>query len=334
MLCIKIKLSEAEKAKREIALKGLIDSRYLMMREGEFFYIPVLKRVFGYNLVEKALKERKALGNFSDAVKKILNSDEMKHFNGAYDAVGSIGIIEVDRELEKREKEIALILLKTDKKVKTVVKKFSEHKGEFRLQNYRYLAGVDKFETLHKESGVVLKLDIRKTYYSVRSAGERLRIASQIKKRENVLVMFSGVGIYPFVFAKHSDASKILGVEINPDACFYASESLKLNKFKNIELACADVRDYFKNYSGRFFDRIVMPLPKNAGDFLDVAAKLIKKKGIIHFYFFDNLNVLGDYSRLNSLFSKYFKRFKVLKVVKAGQQSPGVYRLCADVQIL
>ena len=178
-----------------------------------------------------------------------------------------------------------------------------------------------------------MKLDIRKTYYSVRSVGERLRVASQIKKGENILVMFSGVGIFPFVFAKHSKALKILGVEINPDACNYAAESLKLNKFNNVELICTDVRYYFKKFNGNF-NRIVMPLPKNSSDFLDVATKLISKKGIINFYFFDKEDVLVDYSRLNDLFSKHFKKFKILKVVKAGQQSPGVYRLCADVAIL
>lgn len=351
MLCAKTKLIEAEKAKKELVSRKLVDSRYLMMREGEFFYIPVLRRVSGYNIVEKELKERKTSGNFLDAVSRILNSDELDHFNSAYDVVGSIGIIEIDKELENKEKEIALVLLKTDKKVKTVVKKSSEHKGEFRLQDYKHLAGVNTFETLHKESGVVLRLDIRKTYYSIRSAGERLRIANLIKANERVLVMFSGIGIYPFVFARHSHASRILGIEINPDACFYASESLKLNKFKNVELVCADVRDYFKNYNTKFnmsvnrkaisvhaqkpqvFDRIVMPLPKNAGDFLDVAVKLIEKNGIIHFYFFDKEDVLTDYSKLNNLFSKHFKKFKILRIVKAGQQSPGVYRLCAEVLI-
>lgn len=351
MLCIKVRLIEAEKAKKELVSKGIIDLRFKMLREGEFFYIPVSKKISDYELVEKKLEKREERKSFSEAVKERLSKEELKHLNTAFDVVGEIAIIEIDKELENKEKEIAETLLKTEKKVKTVAKKKGEHKGEFRIQDYKFLAGLDRFETVHKESGVTIELDIRKIYYSPRLVGERLRIASQIKKGESVLVMFSGVGIYPFVFARHSKASRILGVEINSDACFYASESLKLNKIKDVELVCADVRDYFKDSKEKFdmsvnrkaisdhaqkpqvFDRIVMPLPRNAGDFLDVAVKLIKKKGIVHFYFFDKEDVLNDYSRLNELFFKHFKRFKILKVVKAGQQSPGVFRLCADVLI-
>lgn len=369
MLCAKVKLKEAEKAKQELVSKGIADLRFKMLREGEFFYIPVsmksfafqcakdlkkslsMKKIKGYNLAEKKLEKRKERKSFSEAVKERLTKEELRHLNTAFDVVGDIAIIEVDKELENKEKEIANVLLETNSKIRTVVKKKGEHKGEFRIQDYGFLAGVKKFETVHKESGAAIKLDIRKVYFSPRLAGERLRIANLIKANERVLVMFSGVGIYPFVFARHSKASKILGVEINPDACRYANESLRLNKFNNVELVCADVRDYFRDSKEKFdmsvnrkaisdhaqkpqvFDRIAMPLPKGADSFLDVAKNLVKKGGIIHFYFFDREDVLEDYSKLNSLFSKHFKRFKILKVVKAGQQSPGVYRLCADVLI-
>lgn len=343
MLCVKVDIKNAEKAKSVLIKKGFVNHNYSMFKKGEFFYIPISDENLDdflklkYEIVdvpEKDLVFRDGLNDFATEVKKILSSSELEHLNCAFDVVGNIAILEIDNELVSKEKEIAEVLLLTNKKIKTVVKKVGEHKGEFRLQDYKYLTGVENFEVISKENGVVLKLDIRKTYYSIRSSGERLRVCSQIKKGEKVLVMFSGVGIYGFVFSKHSQASKIVEVEINPDACKYANESLKLNKsIKNVSLYCRDVREFFKD-SHLVFDRVVMPLPKTAGDFLDVAAKLVSKGGIINFYFFDSLDVISDNSKIKDLFSKHFNKFKILRVVKAGQQSPRVYRLCADIEIL
>lgn len=334
MLFAKVELKKAEKAKQELIKNRLINSDFKMFREEGFFFIPVIDKIKGYEFVDRQgeLKDEK-MNKFSVEICKMLSDDEIKHFNGAYDAVGTIAIIEIDRELEYKEVEIAKMLLKCDKRIRTVVKKVGEHKGEFRLQDYKYLAGVETFETLHKENGVVLKLDIRKTYYSPRSSAERLRISSLIKKRENVLVMFSGVGIYGFVFSKHSPASKIVEIEINPDACRFAFESLKLNKrIKNVELHCSDVRKFFSVNNERF-DRVVMPLPKSASDFLDVVKKVVGKKAIVHFYFFDTFDAVKNEIKIMELFLRYFDRINVLKIVKAGQQSPRIYRLCADVEI-
>lgn len=333
MRCVKVKLIEAEKAKNELVRKGLVDAGYLMKREGNYFFIPVLKEVKGYDNVVKKL-EKKVVFDFNKEISKILNKKELENFNSAYDIIGEIAIIEVAREMEGKGKEIADLFLKSNKKVKTVLKKVGAHSGEYRLQDYEYLAGEEKFDTVFKENGVALKLDVRKTYYSPRSSGERLRIAKQINKGENVLVLFSGVGVYGFVFSKHSKASRIVEVEINPDACKYAEESLKLNKnIKNVSLHCGDVREFFDNYQGEKFDRVVMPLPASASEFLDVVSKLIKKNGIIHFYFFDGEDVIKDNSKLEKLFSKYFERFKILKIVKAGQKSPRVFRLCSDILV-
>lgn len=342
MDCVKVNIKNAEKAKSELIKKSFVNHNYAMLKKKEFFYIPVLDGNLDdvlklkyeiVNVSEEDMVFQGRLNDFATEVKKILSNFELKHLNCAFDVVGDIAILEIDNELENREKEIAEVLLLTNKKIKTVVKKVGEHKGEFRLQDFKYLAGVENFEVNSKENGINLKLDIRKTYYSIRSSGERLRVCSQIKKDEKVLVMFSGVGIYGFVFSKHSPASKIIEVEINPDACKYANESLKLNKsIKNVSLYCGDVREFFKESNDKF-DRIVMPLPKTSSDFLDVAAKLISKEGIINFYFFDSLDVVLDNSKIKGLFSKYFSKFKILRIVKAGQQSPRIYRLCADIEI-
>jgi len=156
--------------------------------------------------------------NFRELLEKGLNEDEQKILKTAFDMVGDIAILEIDEGLRKKEKFIAESLLKSQKNIKTVLRKAGAHEGEFRVQKMRHLAGIKTKETMHKESNARLKLDVEKVYFSPRLSNERLRIAGQVKEGERILVMFSGCAPYPIVLAKNSKARQITGIEINPIA--------------------------------------------------------------------------------------------------------------------
>lgn len=198
-----------------------------------------------------------------------------------YDIIGSrekaVAII------ESGGKKFAEELMKKHKNVKSVLKKLSGRKGEYRLYRLRLLLGDKDTEVIHKEYGIRLKLDPRKVYFSPREATERQRIASMVKKGEKVLVMFSGVAPYAIAIAKKVDC-KITCVEINPVACKYAIENLKMNKVEErVKVICGDVRSEWKKMETKF-DRIIMPFPEGAWKFLKYAFKLSKKGSIIHLY--------------------------------------------------
>ncbi|MFC1690940.1 TIM barrel protein [Nanoarchaeota archaeon] len=178
---------------------------------------------------------------------KILTKKELEIVRTAYDMVGSIAIMEIPDELVKKEKKIAEEILKINKQIKTVVKKASEHKGEFRLQKYKIIVGKRTKETIHKENNARIKLHLEKTYFSSRSATERKRIFQQVKPGEDVLVMFSGCGPFTCVIAKNTEARNVFGMEINPDAHNYAMQNLKLNKLHNVVLINGDVNDVVPN---------------------------------------------------------------------------------------
>ncbi len=80
------------------------------------------------------------------------------------------------------------------------------------------------------------------------------------------------------------------------------------------------------------FDRIIMPLPKNASDFLSLTKKFIRKGTIINFYDFQNKEDIPKKS-LEKI-RKTYKKFEVLDIVKCGQISPGKYRICVDLKII
>ena len=77
-----------------------------------------------------------------------------------------------------------------------------------------------------------------------------------------------------------------------------------------------------------------MPLPKEAENFLDLALNKIKKNGIIHFYSFTKEN---EYYGIKEIIKKECKKkkkqCKILKIVKCGQFSPRVFRICIDFKV-
>ena len=179
-------------------------------------------------------------------------------------------------------------------------------------------------ETLHKENGISLKLNVEKCYFSARTSNERLRIAKLVKKNESVLVMFSGVAPFPLVISRNSKAREVYGIEINPIAHKYALENIRINKFSNIYLIKGDVKKELPKLKKKF-DRIIMPLPKEAKNYLNLALKYLKNNGTIHLYLFSNEN---DFSKLKKEYSKKFK----VKLTKCGAYAPRIFRVCLDLK--
>lgn len=267
-----------------------------------------------------------------DLLKEKLTEKELSMLPSSFDVVGSILIFsDFPKELAKKEKAIGMVILKSHRQVKSVFKKTKKYSGKFRTLKLKLIAGENKKETECRENSIRLKLNVEKVYFSPRLSEERKRISTQIKKNEDVLVMFSGCGVYPLVISKNTGAKEIYGIELNPVAHKYALENLKLNKAENkIKLFLGDVKKVLPGINKKF-NRIIMPLPKGAESFLDSALSKTKKNGIVHFYSFAEENKYNNIIKIiNAGCKKSKKQCKILKITKCGQFSPRVYRVCAD----
>ncbi|MCP3681182.1 MAG: tRNA (guanine-N1)-methyltransferase [bacterium] len=268
-------------------------------------------------------------------LKKKLTKKEISRFKKSYDVTGDIAILEIPKELTKKEKIIATTLLKSHKNIKTVLKKQGAHKGTLRIQKMKFLAGENRRETTHRENNVQLKLDVEKTYFSPRMATERKRITEQIKKGESILVMFSGIAPYVAVIAKNTKAKKLTGIEINRMAHKYALENVKLNKLKNTTVLQGNVKRIMPDIKTKF-DRVLLPLPKGAEKYLYLALAAVKKNGTIHFYDYCHEKDIPKKStdRIDKACKKAKKKYKIIRTVKCGQLSPRHFRTCTDFQNL
>jgi len=283
------------------------------------------------------------ISKFFDIFKQIFSRNQETKFKvKSFDIIGSrekaVAIIEVPENFKGDVGEIASEILKRHKNVKSVLRKVSERKGKYRLREYELVLGSNNTEVVHKEYGCLFKLDPRKVYFSPREATERQRIASQVKAGETVMVMFSGIAPYPIqILKKQPKVKKVIAVEINPDAVKYAIENIKLNKIEEGKIVpiLGDVKEICPRFYG-LCDRVVMPLPLGAEDYLDIAIRCLKKEGgIIHFY---NWGKEEDpYTNAINLISKATKKldrnYEILNERKVLPYAPRVYKICIDFKV-
>ena len=273
--------------------------------------------------------------NLKHHLKKKLSKRELALVRNAFDIVGDIAILEIPRELNKKQKIIAEAVLNMHGNVKAVYKELGGRRGKLRLQKMQWLAGEKRTETTCRENGVMLELDVAKAYFSPRQSTERKRIYQQVKKGEQVLVMFSGAAPYVIEIAKHSAAKAVYGIEVNRAAHKYAAANIKLNKIENkTKLFCGDVRKVMPKLKKKF-DRIVMPLPKGAGSYLDLAFKYAESNGTVHFYDFlpEEDIPAASIKKITAAAKKLGKKVRIIKAVKCGQLAPRAYRVCVDFKL-
>jgi len=239
---------------------------------------------------------------------------ELKLVYKSYDIVGDIAIIRVPESFEERSKIIAEAVMQTHKRVKTVWRQARPVSGDFRLRGLEFVLGEGKTETLHREHGCVFKVDLEKCYFSPRLSYERMRIARQVQPREVILNMFAGVGCYSIVIAKHSEAEKIFSIDISPVAIHYMQENIKLNKAEERVIPVqGDAKKVIEERLQNVADRVLMPLPERAYEYLDYALLTLKPTGgWIHYYDFEHAKKPEDpIEKVKTRVSEKLKKFNV-----------------------
>jgi len=241
----------------------------------------IAKREFESNVQKpRSLKE---------ALSGKLNGKEMGKLISSFDVLGDVAVIEIPEMLSKKEKLIGKTLLELNPSLKSVYRIASAHTGEYRTQKVELIAGKAQRIAHYKEHGCIFEIDFANVFFSPRLSTERKRIAELVKPKEVVAVFFSGIGPFAIVIAKKQPlAEKIYAVELNPFAHRQALDNIALNHVENeVEAIEGDVNKVAPQLLKGKCDRIVMPMPKTAQNFLDSAFIALKKKGgIVHYYHF------------------------------------------------
>jgi len=221
-------------------------------------------------------------------LRESLSSEELSAVCNSYDVVGDIAVIRVPQILAPKRELIADAVVRVHSNVKTVLMQTSAVSGDFRIRSLEWVSGAKKTLAVHCEFGCVLEVDLAKAYFSPRLSFERKRIAGLVKPDETVVNMFAGVGCFSIIMARHSEVGKVFSVDLNPYAVGFMRKNVRLNRVhgKVIPLL-GDSAVFVKERLRHVADRVLMPLPERACEYLDYALMALKPHGgWIHYYDF------------------------------------------------
>jgi len=226
--------------------------------------------------------------DLSFLLKDRLSPQELNLLFKSYDVVGDIAVIRVPEALKSQRQMIAEAVMQTHKNVKTVLLQASAISGDFRLRQLEWVGGIRKTITVHKEFGCLFEVDLERCYFSPRLSFERRRVARLVRPREIVVNMFAGVGCFSIIMAKHSEVEKVFSIDVNPCAFDLMLRNVRLNRVQGkVVPVFGDAKKVVKENLNGVADRVLMPLPEIAYEYLDYALIALKPNdGWIHYYDF------------------------------------------------
>lgn len=252
-----------------------------------------------------------------------------------YDIIGSIAIIKSEGKTKAQKLKQAKELLKKNS-IKTVLEKSTDIKGRLRTFKTKFIAGEKTKETTYRENDCKFKLNVETCYFSPRQGNDRKLIASKIKKKDDVLVMFSGISAYPIVIYKIKKPKSITAVEISRTCNKYAKINRELNKIPEsaITLIQGDVKKQIPKLKKKF-DVIMMTRPNLKTTFLEQALKASKKGTRIFYHGFCHVDKLKELKQELLDEAKALRRkIKITKTAKAGDIAPFKYRWRIEIKVL
>lgn len=309
MLGIKVKRENAEAVRRLLGRNGRLDTTHTILRRNTFIYIPLggkpdkktvkKLRELGAEKVNRIFTPQRKRTGYKELLKK-LGKGQQDEMSRGYDLFGSIAVIDVSPGLAKKA---AAALLKTNKNVRTVLRKGSAVTGRYRTRRFYYVAGKKNYTADYKENGCRFRFDVRDVFFSTRLAFERKRITDLVRNGENVVVMFAGVGPYAIEIAKARRGCAVVAIELNRKAHKHMIENIRLNSVANVVPVLGDVKKVAKRYNS-FADRIIMPLPKDASEFLGEVLVVAKDRCKVHYYTFCDANRIEEVTEKTGAFFK------------------------------
>ena len=260
--------------------------------------------------------------------------------HNAYDIIGDIAIIRLTENSMSYRQTVAEALMSVHRNVKTVLSQTGPVHGDFRLRKLEYAAGIGNTTTVHKEAGCLLAVDVEKCYFSPRLLFERTRIAHLVGNGETILNMFAGVGSFSIVIARHSGAEKIFSVDVNPIAIQFMQKNVRLNKvYGKVLPVLGDAGQIIKEKLNNVADRVLMPLPEKAIEYIQYALLALKKSGgWIHYYDFEHATKNEDpVEKAKSKVAKKMESSDVVFEFAFGRivrpTGPNWYQIALDIRV-
>ncbi|MEW6069211.1 MAG: class I SAM-dependent methyltransferase family protein [Candidatus Thermoplasmatota archaeon] len=341
MFAAKVKKEYAEKVRKLLEQKGLIDRARKLIKTNNAVEIPVISVVEeDYKFIErfnpKIITQKKIIKKISIApleeITRIVDIPQefKRYLPNKWEKLGDVLIMKIPKELESYERAIASAYARV-LGAKTVVKDLGIY-GKERKPEVEKIFG-ESTETTHIENKIKFKLDVAKIMFSSGNLEERKRMANISNSNEVVVDMFAGIGYFSIPLAFYSKPKKLLAYEINPIAYKYLCDNIKLNKVQNIMAPrledCLNAEEYLA-------DRVIMGYLKNTFLYLPKALRILKSQGGVIHYHENSPNELlpkALWDKIKNIIEREKRTVEVLKLVKVKSYAPGVTHAVLDLKI-
>jgi tRNA wybutosine-synthesizing protein 2 len=337
VLGVKVPRALAEEFRVTIARKGVVDKTLAILDEGDSVLIPVhgpppAEAMGKYHavLVERDFPSRRTRVDPIDQVRASIGvPEELKLLlPEKWEQLGDVVTLRLPKELGAYERQVgeayASVL-----KAKTVLRDVGGIAGSYRTPVVRAIFGDDAV-AVHRENGILYKLDASKVMFSSGNVDERMRMATVACDGETVVDMFAGIGYFTLPLAVHQRPRRVISCELNEVAYGYLVENVALNKVEGrVEPILGDNRDL---PGEGFADRVVMGYVKTTHEFLQTAFRLLKSGGAIHYHETCPNDLLPDRPVQRLRAAARGDKVEVLRFREVKSYSPGVSHVVVDAR--
>ena len=156
-----------------------------------------------------------------------------------------------------------------------------------------------------------------------------------VGENETIVNMFAGVGTYSVVIAKANKTCRVYSIDSNSAASELDRINAKLNKVQDrVFSICGDAVEVIEASLAGQADRVLMPLPERAKEFVDSAVLALKEEGIVHYF----AHIKADGKKASQemglkvtheTFAKYDHHILGVRVVR--EVGPRMFQIVADV---
>lgn len=246
-----------------------------------------------------------------------------------WELIGDVLVLKLDPSLSAHDDEIAETYARV-LGAKTVLEDVGGIGGKFREPEFRLILGSET-TTVHKENGVLFKLDAARIMFSSGNIHERIRMARTCKPDETIVDMFAGIGYFSLPIAVHSKPRKVYACEINTAAFSYLEENIRLNRVHEVEPLLGDCRDVAPEGVA---DRVIMGYLWGK-EYLGKAMRVVGEKGIIHYHEACHTDEMAErpVRILKEEAHEEGRRVENATVRRIKSYSPNVYHVVVDAKI-
>jgi len=330
---------------------ALLNRELRLQQENDYLYLPLMREPVAAELEEfkNILSEMEiSKREFSESRKQptkpidLLSNKLPPHVLAslpqAIDFIGDIAVVEIAPELESYKQIFGKAILRAHKRVSTVLAKSSAVNGVYRLRTFEVIGGEAKTNTVHKEHGCIFHVDLAKAYFSPRLSYEHNRVASLVKQGETVVDMFAGVGSFSILIAKKHEDVHVYAIDVNPDAFEFLKKNVLANQVEaRVMPILGDARQIVNERLREVADRVIMNLPENAIEYVDVTCRAVKPEGgVIHYYEFSNTPypIETAKSRLTEAVKHTDRRLEKISLARIVRGvAPFNYQIAVDAEI-